>query len=183
MVWPRANLSIGECCPCSADTDHGGIDADGETDSQRHWGWVPEVWKRKHRQRETQLKTHARQCYFYSLKLNIGTKIQIMKCFDHNTTCPDTHSKIPPNSHIYPSKAIVWIRFQAPKNNLNKWIKCLDSQLMNFPLIYFQHRLFLVNLYIYIYSIYQMYKNNIHIYIYIFNIHYIYIYIYIWYHI
>ena len=56
----------------------------------------------------------------HNVKYVIGTKILISKCFDHGTTCMDTHSKIPPDRHIYVSKSIVWTRFQPPKSNLNK---------------------------------------------------------------
>ena len=40
------------------------------------------------------------------------------KYFDYKTMIPDTHSKIPPDIHIYLSEATVWIRLQSQKSNL-----------------------------------------------------------------
>ena len=40
-------------------------------------------------------------------ELNYMTKIMITKCFDSGTMFPDTHGRIPLDSHIYASKAIV----------------------------------------------------------------------------
>ena len=42
-----------------------------------------------------------------SFKYDIGTTILMSKCFDHTTTYPDTHRKIPPDKHIYASTTIV----------------------------------------------------------------------------
>ena len=53
-------------------------------------------------------------------RYDVGTNIIMLKCSDHGTTFPDSHSKILPLSHIYGSKAIVLIRFQPPKKHLNK---------------------------------------------------------------
>ena len=69
--------------------------------------------------------------YIYSSKNSNTTlrqKIIMSKWFDPGTTFPDPHSKIPPDSHISTSKAIVWTRFQPKKKNLIKlyaWIRSL----------------------------------------------------------
>ena len=55
-----------------------------------------------------------------NLRCIIGIKIIMSKCFDHKTPIPDTHSKIPPDSHIYASNANVQSRLQAKKSNLEK---------------------------------------------------------------
>ena len=59
-----------------------------------------------------------------SFKLNIGTKT--LKRLDHGKTFLDTHIKIPPDSHIYASKAIVWTKFPS-QEQLRKWYACFCS--------------------------------------------------------
>ena len=45
--------------------------------------------------------------YITILRYDVGTKIIMSKCFDHKTTFLDTHTKLPPGSHVYASKPIV----------------------------------------------------------------------------
>ena len=63
--------------------------------------------------------------YIYTYSSNVpnttfGTKILMSQFVDHRTTFLDTHSKIPPDSSIYGSKAIVLAIFEPPKSNLQK---------------------------------------------------------------
>ena len=52
-----------------------------------------------------------------NFKCDIGSKILLSKCSDHETTFLDTYNKIPPDRHIYASKTMVETRFQTPKSS------------------------------------------------------------------
>ena len=60
----------------------------------------------------------------------LGTKLRMPKYFNHGKAFPDTHSKIPLDSHIYTAKSIGCRVLEPPKSNFQNKQNNLDSQPM-----------------------------------------------------